>query len=71
MREFETNIPLFGIIWAILIILKLFGAISLHWFWVLTSIIWLPFALFFTFMFAAIIITMLVGIWVQILDRSI
>ncbi len=38
-----SGIGIGGIAWVVLIILKLAGVIQMHWFWVLTSFIWISF----------------------------
>lgn len=34
-----------GVLWIVLIVLKILGQIGMSWVWVLTSIIWIPIAM--------------------------
>ena len=38
----ETGVSIWGLVWLLLIVLKLVGAIQMGWFAVITSVIWMP-----------------------------
>jgi hypothetical protein len=53
-------------VWIVLIVLKATGHIAMGWFWVLTSIIWAPIAIFFAIagiiLIFAVIVTVFKGL---------
>jgi hypothetical protein len=44
--------------WIVLIVLKATGTIAMSWFWVLTSIVWVPIIIFF----AILVFVLLLGV---------
>jgi hypothetical protein len=44
-NQTQSGIGVSGLLFVALIILKLTGYVTMSWFWVVTSIVWIPFAL--------------------------
>ena len=47
----QTGISFGALVFLILFVLKIIGATDMHWFWVLTSWIWMPIVIIFASMF--------------------
>jgi hypothetical protein len=59
----QASIGLGTLVFIVLFVLKIIGLTDMHWFWVLTSWIWVPFAALFAgmaivFMFGVAMVTL-------------
>ncbi|MBD3198246.1 MAG: hypothetical protein GF317_24570 [Candidatus Lokiarchaeota archaeon] len=51
-----------GVLWIVLIVLKILGEISMSWFWVITGIIWIPCAIGIGILAIVGIVLLIIGI---------
>lgn len=58
-----------GTIYLVLILAKILGLVTLGWFWVITSIIWLPLIAFLAFTVASAIFAGIVAGVIYLLER--
>ena len=58
-----------GTIYLVLILAKILGLVTLGWFWIITSIIWLPLIVIVAYTAAAAIFTGIVAGVIYLLER--
>lgn len=67
----QSGISLGGAGFLVLLVLKVMGLIELGWFWVLSSVLWLPIAVILSAMGLAVLVAFLItlitllGIWIK------
>ncbi len=64
----NSGIGLGGASFLVLLVLKVMGYINMHWFWVLTSFVWVPVAMFAAVMLAMGAVMVVVAIVAGILS---
>jgi hypothetical protein len=57
---YSSGMGIGTLVWIVLIILRLTGCIAMGWFWVLTSIIWVPLGILLV-VFLIILVFIIVG----------
>ena len=66
---FTSSVGIGTLTFAVLLVLKFIGEIEMSWFWVLTSIIWVPLATFLALMVFIFFFLLFIGVIVIIFDK--